>query len=192
MKKSSATIHMRSERGRDLLLLGRPSRLDTARQLLGRPFAPEMEEHDARLLVRHVRVDGNDVDVGRPERPQHRLQLALQHREVAVYHGGLRISRKRRPRVDTPISAPSSSPCAFVRFANTNFAIPSFAWALPPRMTSSGCASMVFSAGVAGPPKPSPVVGFLRASLMASKTFRSPPASLSVLPMPPTCMKRMR
>src|SRR3989442_15417504 len=59
-----------------------------------------MEEHDARLLVRHVRVDGDDVDVGRPERPQHRLQLALQHREVAIYHGGLVSSRKCRPRVD--------------------------------------------------------------------------------------------
>src|SRR6266481_9204551 len=112
---------MPSERGRDLLLLGRPSRLDTARQLLGRPLAPEMEEHDARLLVRHMRVDGNDVAA----------------------------------HVLTPISDPSSSPCAFVRFANTNLAIPSFAWALPPRMTSSGCASMVFSAGIAGPPKPS-------------------------------------
>src|SRR5438128_4384635 len=36
---------------------------DSPRQLLGRTPSPEVQEHDARLLVRHVVVDRDDVDV---------------------------------------------------------------------------------------------------------------------------------
>src|SRR5437879_1487216 len=51
---------------------------------------------------------------------------------------------------------------------------------------------MLFSPGMLGPPKPSPGADPWRASLMASRAFRTPVASLSVLPVPAMCMKRMR
>jgi hypothetical protein len=37
--------------------------LDPSRQIFGPAGTPEMQEDDARLLVDHVLVDGNDGDV---------------------------------------------------------------------------------------------------------------------------------
>jgi hypothetical protein len=36
---------------------------DGIRQIFGRSFTPVMEKHDARLFVRHVLMDGDDVDL---------------------------------------------------------------------------------------------------------------------------------
>ena len=43
-----------------------------------------MKEDDPRLLPRHVVMDRDHLDAASPQRLQDRLQLAFDHREVAV------------------------------------------------------------------------------------------------------------
>src|SRR5437879_1862390 len=67
-----------------------------------------------------------------------------------------------------------------------NFAIPSFACAEAPRIVSSGFGSIALFAGMLTPPKPVPRC----AAFAASRAFRTPVASCSVVPTPPMCMKK--
>jgi hypothetical protein len=59
-----------------------------------------VQEDDPRVLVGHVVVDRDDVDAAGAQRLQHRLQLGLQHREVAVDDALSSLPRERRPGVD--------------------------------------------------------------------------------------------
>src|SRR6202022_4036931 len=59
-----------------------------ARQILGGTHAPIVQEHHSRAPAGHVLVDGDDVDPAVAQRLEYVLQLALQHREVAVDEGG--------------------------------------------------------------------------------------------------------
>lgn len=59
-----------------------------------------MQEQVARLLVGHVLVNRDDVDVRSAHGLQHWLQLARQHREVAVNDGLLIGAGKTSPSVD--------------------------------------------------------------------------------------------
>src|SRR5262249_59401032 len=77
------------------LLLGLERGLDSSREFLRRTLRPEVEKHDARLLVRHVVVDRHDVDVRVTQRLEDILKLVLEHREVAIDYGGLRASSQR-------------------------------------------------------------------------------------------------
>src|SRR5262245_49437790 len=86
--------------GRCSLPLGVERTLEAAGQVLGRPFPPVVQEHDARLLVGHVVVDRDDVDPGSAQRLEHALQLVLEHREVAVHQGGPGAPGEGRPGVD--------------------------------------------------------------------------------------------
>src|SRR5262249_28895946 len=81
------------------LLLRVEGGFDTAREVLGRPFRPEVQKHDARLLVGHVVVDRDDVDVRVTEGLEDILEFVLEHREVAVDDGRLLASSERRPGV---------------------------------------------------------------------------------------------
>src|SRR5438093_3401929 len=72
---------------------------DSPRELLGRALSPEVQKHDARLLVRHVVVDRDDVDVRVAQRLEHVLELVLEHREVAIDHRGFLAPREGRPGV---------------------------------------------------------------------------------------------
>src|SRR5438094_8142186 len=79
------------------LLLRIQGGLDTPRELFGRALRPEVQEHDARLLVRHVVVDRDDVDVRVTQRLEDVLELILEHREVTIDHRGSLAPRERRP-----------------------------------------------------------------------------------------------
>src|SRR2546427_391148 len=81
------------------LLLRVEGGFDTPRELLGRALRPEVQKHDARLLVRHVVVDRDDVDVRVTQRLEDILQLVFEHREVAIDHRGSLAPRERRPGV---------------------------------------------------------------------------------------------
>src|SRR2546425_12318832 len=72
---------------------------ESPRELLGRALSPEVQEHDAWLLVRHVVVDRDDVDVRVTQRLEDVLELVLEHREVAIDHRGSLTPRERRPGV---------------------------------------------------------------------------------------------
>src|SRR5438105_8927609 len=72
----------RPPRSGDLGLLQR--RGERARQVFGATHAPVVQEEHPRLLVRHVLVDGDDVDAAGAQRLEHLLQLALDHGEVAI------------------------------------------------------------------------------------------------------------
>src|SRR5437870_6839340 len=81
------------------LLLRIQGGLDTPRELLGRALSPEVQEHDAWLLVRHVVVDRDDVDVRVTQRLEDVLELVLEHREVAIDHRGSLAPRECCPGV---------------------------------------------------------------------------------------------
>src|SRR5262249_10926223 len=62
--------------------------------------APVVEEEDARLLARHVVVDGDDGDAGAAEGLEHALQLGLAHGEVAVDYRAIVGAGEGGPGVD--------------------------------------------------------------------------------------------
>src|SRR6266849_8762879 len=69
------------------------------RVLLRRALSPEVQKHDAWLLVRHVIVDRDNVDVRMTQRLEDVLELVLEHREVAIDHRGSLAPRECRPGV---------------------------------------------------------------------------------------------
>ena len=69
----------------------------TARQLLGRAHAPVVEKQDTRLLAGHVLMDGDDQDAGLAKSLEHRLELRLDHGEVAVHDRLVVRAGERRP-----------------------------------------------------------------------------------------------
>src|SRR2546427_3156474 len=73
---------------------------DSPRELLSRALSPEVKKHDARLLVRHVVVDRDDVDVRVPQRLEDVLELILEHCEVAIDDSGSLAPRECRPGAD--------------------------------------------------------------------------------------------
>src|SRR5262249_49417344 len=85
------TISLRS------LLLRVECGLDSPREFLRRVLRPEMQKHDARLLVRHVVVDRDDIDVRVTERLEDVLELVLEHGEVAIDHGRTLAPPEGRP-----------------------------------------------------------------------------------------------
>jgi hypothetical protein len=58
--------------------------LDHVREILGPLDLPVVQEHDPRRLVRHVVVDGDDVDPAGAYCLQSRLRLRFRHREISV------------------------------------------------------------------------------------------------------------
>src|SRR5438477_109047 len=46
-----------------------------------------MEKHDARFLVRHVLMDGDDVDLLLEQRSQDRLQFIFRYCEISINNG---------------------------------------------------------------------------------------------------------
>jgi hypothetical protein len=59
-----------------------------------------VEEQDARLFPRHVLVNRDDLDVRAAQRLEHRLQLRLEHREIAIHDGLVVASCEGGPGVD--------------------------------------------------------------------------------------------
>src|SRR5262245_61486028 len=72
---------------------------ETTREVLGLALRPVVQKHDARLLMCHVVVDRDDVDVRTAQRLENILKLVLEHREVAIDDGRLLASSERRPGV---------------------------------------------------------------------------------------------
>src|SRR4051794_38844217 len=64
-----------------------------------------MEKHHARLFVRHVLVNGYDVDLVLTQRFQHGLQFVFGHYEVAIDDRIVVAPSERRPRVYAHILA---------------------------------------------------------------------------------------
>ena len=65
----------------------------------GGAFSPVVEEEVARLLHRHVMMDGNDVDALCPQRLEHGLQFSFGHSEIPIHQCVVIRPRKRRPGV---------------------------------------------------------------------------------------------
>jgi len=62
-----------------------------------------MEKHDTRFFVRHVLMDGDDVDLFLKQRPQDRLQFIFGHREVSINNSVVVTAGERRPCVDAHV-----------------------------------------------------------------------------------------
>jgi hypothetical protein len=84
---------------------------------------PRSEKHDARLLLRHVVVDRDDVDVRVTQRFEDVLKLVLEHREVSIDRRGPALP-PNAAQVFTPIASPTSVPCMAVLRPKENFASP--------------------------------------------------------------------
>src|SRR6476660_695537 len=57
---------------------------DGIRQIFCPSASPVMEKHDPRFFVRHVLMDGHDVDLFFEQRFQYLLQFILGYREVSI------------------------------------------------------------------------------------------------------------
>src|SRR4029079_15774806 len=97
---ASLAIPARSRSGRSLRVGLIERRAQATSEILCAPHSPVMEQHDARLLSRHVLVDGDDLDVRVTEGLEYRLQFALGHGEVAVDHGRFIRAGEGRPGID--------------------------------------------------------------------------------------------
>jgi len=64
-----------------------------------------MEEHDSRLFMRHVLMDGYNVDLVLDQRFQNGLQLMLRDCEISIDNCIIVAAGERRPRVDAHIIA---------------------------------------------------------------------------------------
>src|SRR2546425_3396162 len=78
---------------------------DRPREIHGLALAPVIEKHNARLLMGHVLMDGDDADVPGTHGLEHRLQLAFRHGEIAVDHGLIIRAGKRCPGIDAHFAA---------------------------------------------------------------------------------------
>ena len=59
-----------------------------------------MEEHNSRLFVCHVLMDGNNVDLFLEQRFQNRLQFIFRHCEISIDNCIVVAAGESRPRVD--------------------------------------------------------------------------------------------
>src|SRR4029077_16846108 len=65
--------------------------------------APIMEEHDSRLFMRHVLVDGNNVDLLLQQRLQNRLPFIFGDCKISIDNCIVVTTGERRPRVDAHV-----------------------------------------------------------------------------------------
>ncbi len=93
----------RSQRAVEFLSVYRA--LHRLREIDRLAFAPVVQEEVARRLLRHVLVDGDDVDAVGAHRLENCLQLALEHGEVAIDDCLLIAARERGPGVDAHLVA---------------------------------------------------------------------------------------
>ncbi len=73
--------------------------MDCFGQFFCRTFAPVMKKQNARLLVRHMRVNRNDVNPADANRFQRGLQFIFGHGEISVDQSVVIAAGKRHPRV---------------------------------------------------------------------------------------------
>ena len=95
----------RHRRGQPSALLGHrrlrvQHRLQRLRQARCLAQSPVVQEQNARFFPRHVLVDRDDVDALLTHGFQHRLKLALGHREIAVDNSFIVSAGERGPGID--------------------------------------------------------------------------------------------
>src|SRR5437870_247996 len=78
---------------------------DSLGQVFSSASAPIVEKHDTRLFMRHVLMNGDNVDLVFEQGPQDGLQLIFCDREVSINYGVVVAAREPRPRVYAHILA---------------------------------------------------------------------------------------
>src|SRR6266403_5577527 len=78
---------------------GQERALDCFGQFFGRTFAPVVKKQNARLLVRHVRVNRDDVNPADAHRFERGLQFVFSHSEISVDQSVVVTTGKGHPRV---------------------------------------------------------------------------------------------